>query len=412
MGDAADGASTTSPKTNRKVTIEDLSATEVVNANGGYANRGRGKNASQPLHDVSLPYNEYQTLCRLRHKGETEQDVLITAIRWLDAIDALSKNCHSRKDRFSLEELNKMTGSRYQMLRAGYDEDTAQTIMKALFCEQHEYDIREAFEILDTDKSGAISKDELRAALPLMGEKRAAKGIDELFELVDTDGTGFIEFEEFCTLVKGMNPKDLDGDFSSTIANFLNGATTGVGALLSGEPGDSDGEVYDGSTGWWASTTEAAAELGGGASMALSAFSAGASLNVSTYNMGSAGKANNRMKEAGASDSQAKALCEAYFSDEHSEDLLRKAFKRLDVDGNYQLDKAELKNLMILLDEEISDAKIDELFEAADEDNSGMLSFEEFSQTMKGMREDSQAREAEASSNLADAGGWFSGFFT
>merc|ERR1712150_397912 len=93
------------------------------------------------------------------------------------------------------------------MEEAGYSHESASTICRALFYEQSEKYLRKAFKLFDTDRSGFIDACEFQRALPLMGENVPAEKIDDLFTQVDRDTSGKLDLEEFCFLVKAMNPK-------------------------------------------------------------------------------------------------------------------------------------------------------------------------------------------------------------
>jgi len=94
------------------------------------------------------------------------------------------------------------------MKDAGYSEEKAQAICRALFGEQSDGEMQAAFHFFDVDASGHIDAKEFRRALPLMGEDVPAEKVDALFKLVDKNGSGTIDFPEFCVLVRGMNPKE------------------------------------------------------------------------------------------------------------------------------------------------------------------------------------------------------------
>ena len=60
------------------------------------------------------------------------------------------------------------------------------------------------FDQLDTDKSGDLSRDEIKHALEVLG-LQANYNIDDLLKDMDTDGNGNISIEEF----KNGLPKDV-----------------------------------------------------------------------------------------------------------------------------------------------------------------------------------------------------------
>lgn len=105
-------------------------------------------------------------------------------------------------------EMRKMGLVIEKMKAAGFSEEKTHTICHALFGEQTEEQMREAFNFFDKDSSGSIDKEEFRQALPLMGEDVHLDKVEEVFAGVDENNSGVIEFQEFCLMVKRLNPKD------------------------------------------------------------------------------------------------------------------------------------------------------------------------------------------------------------
>jgi len=58
-------------------------------------------------------------------------------------------------------------------------------------------EIKEAFELFDTDGSGSIDAKELKVAMRALGFEPKQEEITEMITEVDVDGSGTIEFEEF-----------------------------------------------------------------------------------------------------------------------------------------------------------------------------------------------------------------------
>lgn len=110
------------------------------------------------------------------------------------------------------------------MQTAGLNEAQINSVCKALFF-QAEEDLKEAWGVFDEHKTGQISSADFRTTLPLMGEDVPEDKIAELFALADADGSGQIEYKEFCTLVKAMNPQEEDQstDFGFGSLAFLKG---------------------------------------------------------------------------------------------------------------------------------------------------------------------------------------------
>jgi len=64
---------------------------------------------------------------------------------------------------------------------------------------------QQAFDIFDTDKSGAIDADELGAAMKKLGVTLKPADLKKMIKVVDIDGNGEIDFNEFILFMKSMN---------------------------------------------------------------------------------------------------------------------------------------------------------------------------------------------------------------
>ena len=69
--------------------------------------------------------------------------------------------------------------------------------MPNLSAEQIE-ELKKAFAVLDENKDGVISKDELGKLLGGLGEDVTDDVVTEMMNLADTDGDGKVNFDEFC----------------------------------------------------------------------------------------------------------------------------------------------------------------------------------------------------------------------
>merc|ERR1712241_751022 len=77
-------------------------------------------------------------------------------------------------------ELRKVGAVLANMRKEGYSEKKAQSICRALFCEQNEKQLQRAFNLYDVDRNGSLDAEEVRKALPLMGENVPPEQIDRL----------------------------------------------------------------------------------------------------------------------------------------------------------------------------------------------------------------------------------------
>ncbi|KAL3370750.1 hypothetical protein AABB24_007670 [Solanum stoloniferum] len=63
--------------------------------------------------------------------------------------------------------------------------------------QQKRQEIREAFELFDTDNSGTIDAKELNVAMRALGFEATEEEINRMIAEVDKDGSGAIDFDEF-----------------------------------------------------------------------------------------------------------------------------------------------------------------------------------------------------------------------
>ena len=75
--------------------------------------------------------------------------------------------------------------------------------------EEQKQEIKEAFDLFDTDGSGSIDAKELKVAMRALGFEPKKEEIQKMISDVDTDGSGQIEWDEF---LKMMTHKILNRD--------------------------------------------------------------------------------------------------------------------------------------------------------------------------------------------------------
>ena len=59
-------------------------------------------------------------------------------------------------------------------------------------------ELRKAFDVMDENKDGQVTKDELKKLLQGLGEEVTDEIVDEMINIADIDGDGKVNFEEFC----------------------------------------------------------------------------------------------------------------------------------------------------------------------------------------------------------------------
>ena len=58
-------------------------------------------------------------------------------------------------------------------------------------------ELRKAFDVMDANKDGVVTPDELRTLLTGLGEEVTDDIINEMIKVADTNGDGKVDFEEF-----------------------------------------------------------------------------------------------------------------------------------------------------------------------------------------------------------------------
>ena len=70
-------------------------------------------------------------------------------------------------------------------------------------------ELKTAFEAIDANKDGVVSKEELSALLKGLGEDVGDDVVTEMMNLADTDGDGKVNFDEFCKAASSWNQQGL-----------------------------------------------------------------------------------------------------------------------------------------------------------------------------------------------------------
>merc|ERR1711934_102602 len=75
--------------------------------------------------------------------------------------------------------------------------------------DEQKAELREAFDLFDTDGSGAVDAAELHTAMKALGFEPKKEEIAKMVKEMDKDGDATVDFEEFCKMMaEKMNQKD------------------------------------------------------------------------------------------------------------------------------------------------------------------------------------------------------------
>ena len=92
---------------------------------------------------------------------------------------------------------------------------------KPKFSEEQIEEIREAFNLFDTDGSGSIDYKELKAAMRALGFETKKEEMQKIIDEIDADGSGEIEFPEFMQMMTGkMGAVDSYEEIMKLFAKF------------------------------------------------------------------------------------------------------------------------------------------------------------------------------------------------
>merc|ERR1712166_1651704 len=82
-------------------------------------------------------------------------------------------------------------------------------------------EVKEAFDLFDTDGSGAIDGKELKIAMQALGFEPSNDEIAKMMADIDVDGNSTVEFEEFIEMMEGkMSDKDPREEMQKAFKNM------------------------------------------------------------------------------------------------------------------------------------------------------------------------------------------------
>ena len=64
-------------------------------------------------------------------------------------------------------------------------------------------ELKKAFEVMDANNDGVVTKEELRTLLKGLGEEVTDEVVDEMIAIADENGDGKVDFQEFVKAAMG-----------------------------------------------------------------------------------------------------------------------------------------------------------------------------------------------------------------
>uniref|UniRef100_A0A8C0FXG7 EF-hand domain-containing protein n=1 Tax=Bubo bubo TaxID=30461 RepID=A0A8C0FXG7_BUBBB len=104
--------------------------------------------------------------------------------------------------------------------------------MKPELTEEQKQEIREAFDLFDTDGSGSIDIKELKVAMRALGFEPKKEEIKKMIADIDKEGSGTIDFEDFLAMMTQKMATDWRYKHSIFIPFKTFGLSFGICLLL------------------------------------------------------------------------------------------------------------------------------------------------------------------------------------
>jgi len=231
------------------------------------------------------------------------------------------------------------------MLGAGYSVPDINKLVTVLFTSASQAQMLPAWGVIckarncGHDGSGRINMKELGDAMAMMGEHITQEKLEQAFYLLDEDRSGWLEFDEFCALMRQLNP-------SARVAVDLSCPFRNVAVVL-------DQEIQR---------------------------------RIHPIQKKKCGKVIANLLHNGYSEMQTNAVCRAAFTHANcpnNDPVWKASFEVFDRDNSGSIDFEEVKKAFRLMGEEMSDARVAQVFKEADEDNSGEIDLKEFVTMMR-----------------------------
>merc|ERR1719277_826948 len=106
---------------------------------------------------VRIPEDTAESISRMKKQtGEDDVDIVRRAVDWLEAYTIIGQIAGLDELRLNYAEFRSAGIAGLQMRDAGWEDDKISAVCRALFCEQTDADMAEAFRYFDTNVNGTI----------------------------------------------------------------------------------------------------------------------------------------------------------------------------------------------------------------------------------------------------------------
>jgi len=105
--------------------------------------------------------------------------------------------------------------------RRGNASRGAQKNKKFELTEEQKQEIREAFDLFDTDGSGTIDAKELKVAMRALGFEPKKDEVKKMVNDLDRDGDGTVDFQEFLQMMSGKMVRPSHRNMPNTSLSHL-----------------------------------------------------------------------------------------------------------------------------------------------------------------------------------------------
>lgn len=173
---------------------------------------GEESAAEKPKEEGSAAEKPKEEGTPQKSMGEKMKETLTTTPEWAKQMQE-STNAYVLANKAGISwtlgpaEQTKIGKVITRMKEAEYSEESSIAVVKALFTDCSEEELKAAFAVFSPEGKDSMSKENFTKAMPIMGEDVPADKVEEAFKLVDANGSGELDLSEFTSLIEMVNPR-------------------------------------------------------------------------------------------------------------------------------------------------------------------------------------------------------------